>query len=108
MVQVFPLVESTVRPEASCRELFDRVNSMLEDCGPWKFGHHLGHGVGLFGHEGPRLNPNWNDTFEEGNFFTVEPGLYHEELRHGIRLEQNYVVTRDGVELVTDWPLELC
>ena len=104
---VFPLVESTVRPGSSCRELFERVNGMLAECAPWQFGHHLGHGVGLAGHEGPRLNPNWDDTFEEGNFFTVEPGLYHEELRHGIRLEQNYLVTSNGVELLTDWPLEL-
>ncbi|MEM1305442.1 MAG: M24 family metallopeptidase, partial [Planctomycetota bacterium] len=57
--------------------------------------------------EGPHLNPNWDDVFEPGDFFTVEPGLYHEDLRHGIRLEQNYVVTETGVELLTDWPLGL-
>jgi len=37
----------------------------------------------------------------------VESGLYYDELRHDIRLEQNYVVTSNGVALVTDWPLEL-
>ena len=104
---VFPLVESTVRPGVSCRDLYHQVNDMLLAHTPWQFGHHLGHGVGLFGHEGPRLNPNYDDIFEEGNFFTVEPGLYHEELRFGIRLEQNYLVTSNGVDLLTDWPLEL-
>ena len=74
---------------------------------PWSFPHHLGHGVGLSPHETPRLNPNWDDTFQEGDFFTVEPGLYHEQLRYGIRLEQNYLVSQTGVELLTDWPLEL-
>ena len=71
------------------------------------FNHHLGHGVGLAPHEGPHLNPRWDDTLAEGDFIAVEPGVYHEELRAGIRLEQNYVVTQDGVQLMTDWPLEL-
>ncbi|MEM6799528.1 MAG: M24 family metallopeptidase, partial [Planctomycetota bacterium] len=52
-------------------------------------------------------NPNWDDTFQAGDYFTVEPGLYHDNLRQGIRLEQNYVVTETGVELLTDWPLGL-
>ncbi len=107
LADVFPIVESTVRPGASCRELFHRIEQQLAQFDPWKFGHHLGHGVGLAGHEAPRLNSNWNNTFQEGEFFTVEPGLYHEELRGGIRLEQNYRVTSSGVELLTDWPLQL-
>jgi Xaa-Pro aminopeptidase len=104
---VFPLVESYVRPGMSCRGLFEQVQAMLDQSTPWVFDHHLGHGVGLFPHEGPHLNPHWDDTFEEGDFFTAEPGLYHDSLRHGIRLEENYVVTAAGVEKLTDYPLEL-
>jgi Xaa-Pro aminopeptidase len=104
---VFPLVESTVRSGVRCRALFEQVQNRLDVCRPWVFNHHLGHGVGLAPHEGPHLNPRWDDHFAEGDFFTVEPGLYHDELRHGIRLEQNYVVTADGVQLLTDSPLEL-
>jgi len=91
-------VESTVRPGVSCRQLFEEVQALLADCGPGVFNHHLGHGVGLAPHEGPHLNPHWDDTFEEGDYFTAEPGLYHEDLRLGIRLEENYVVTADGAE----------
>jgi len=107
LVQVFALVESTVRPGASCQHLFEEVQTMLAGSGPGIFNHHLGHGVGLAPHEGPHLNPHWDDTFEQGNFFTAEPGLYHEALRHGIRLEENYVVTAAGVERLTDYPLEM-
>ncbi|MAT71707.1 MAG: hypothetical protein CMJ58_19545 [Planctomycetaceae bacterium] len=107
LADVFPLVESTVKPGVSCRELHEQVQAMLDDAAPWAFNHHLGHGVGLAPHEGPHLNPQWDETFAVGDFFTVEPGLYHDELRHGIRLEQNYVVTDSGVQLLTDWPLEL-
>lgn len=107
MSAVFSLVESTVRAGNSCRALFETVQSQLDEYRPWVFNHHLGHGVGLAPQEGPHLNPCWDDEFVEGQFFTVEPGMYHDQLRHGIRLEQNYVVTQGGVELLTDWPLEL-
>ncbi len=107
IAEVFPLVESKVRPGVSCKQLFEEVQELLDRRLPWVFNHHLGHGVGLAPHEGPHLNPRWDDQFEEGDFFTVEPGLYHNDLQHGIRLEQNYIVTADGVELQTDYPLEL-
>ncbi|MFV1965097.1 MAG: M24 family metallopeptidase [Pirellulaceae bacterium] len=105
--QVFQLVESTVRPGVSCRELFEQVQTLLDACLPWQFNHHLGHGVGLYPHEAPHLNPNWDDTFEVGDVFTAEPGLYHADLRDGMRIEQNYLVTEGGVELLTRFPLEL-
>ncbi len=107
LAQIFPLIESTVRPGVSCQKLFNEVQERLDAYSPWEFNHHLGHGAGLAPHEGPHLNPNWDDTFEVGDFFTVEPGLYHDNLRQGIRLEQNYLVTEQGVELLTDWPLML-
>jgi Xaa-Pro aminopeptidase len=107
VAEVFPLVESKVRPGVSCRGLFDEVQALLDRNAPWVFNHHLGHGVGLAPQEGPHLNPLWDDVFEEGEFFTVEPGLYHDALRHGVRLEENYLVTADGVQKLTDYPLEL-
>jgi Xaa-Pro aminopeptidase len=69
----------------------------------------LGHGIGLFPHEGPHLNPSleWDDLFEEGDVFTVEPGLYTPAMRAGIRLENDYLVTATGVELLSNFPLEL-
>jgi Xaa-Pro aminopeptidase len=63
--------------------------------------------VGLAPQEGPHLNPLWDDMFAVGDYFTAEPGVYHEELRFGVRLEENYVVTADGVEKLTDYPLNL-
>jgi Xaa-Pro aminopeptidase len=107
IIDVFDQFQSAARAGVSCRKLFEAAERQLSKYHPWVFKHHLGHGVGLAPHEGPHLNPRWDDTLAEGDFVTVEPGLYHEELRAGIRLEQNYVVRNDGVELMTDWPLEL-
>ncbi len=107
IVAVLDMVEDTVIPGASCRTLFETAQAMLDEYCPDAFFHHLGHGFGLFPHEAPHLNPNWDDTFQEGDCFTAEPGLYTDELKAGIRLEQNYRVTSTGVERLTNFSLEL-
>jgi Xaa-Pro aminopeptidase len=104
---VFDIIRSQARPGASCRAIFDEAQKQLDKSMPWVFDHHLGHGVGLAPQEGPHLNPCWKDTLAEGDFIAVEPGLYHEELHTGVRLEQNFLVTAAGARLMTDWPLEL-
>ena len=107
LVRVFSIVEERVRPGVRCDALFQQVKEFLDIDWPGSFFHHLGHGVGLSPHERPNLNPSWNQVFMEGDFFTVEPGLYEPELKAGIRLEENYLVTSDGVEKLTSFPLDL-
>ncbi|HZZ74252.1 MAG TPA: Xaa-Pro peptidase family protein [Pirellulales bacterium] len=107
IAKVFPLVERTVRPGQKCRALFDEAAARLKECPLGTFDHHLGHGIGLYPHEAPHLNPNWDDTFAEGDVFACEPGLYGPTLNAGIRLENNYRVTSTGVELLSPFPLEL-
>jgi Xaa-Pro aminopeptidase len=107
ILEVFQHLEATVKPGKSCRGLFNEVQAMLDKAPHGVFNHHLGHGIGLFPHETPHLNPNWDDTFEVGDVFTAEPGLYAPELNVGMRLENDYLVTDTGVELLSDFPLEL-
>jgi Xaa-Pro aminopeptidase len=107
ILPVFDMVEREVKPGKRCRELFQQAYDWLNQKKPWEFEHHLGHGIGLFPHEAPHLNPCWDDVFQEGEVFAVEPGLYGAALRAGIRLENNYLVTATGVELLTPFPLEL-
>ncbi|HIJ79733.1 MAG: Xaa-Pro peptidase family protein [Desulfobulbaceae bacterium] len=60
-----------------------------------RFGHGLGHGVGLNVHEGPSLNYRNRKQLAPGMVVTVEPGIYVPDWG-GIRLENMAVVTADG------------
>jgi len=107
VVAVLKHVEENVKPGKSAKTLFEQVQTMLDEAPVGIFNHHLGHGIGLFPHEAPHLNPHWDDTFEVGDVFTAEPGLYAAELKAGMRIENDYLVTENGVELLTGFPLEL-
>ena len=71
------------------------------------FWHHAGHGVGIHGHEAPRLIPGSDDVIEPGDVIAVEPALYAEQLRGGIRLENTYFVHESKMERLFDYPTEL-
>jgi Xaa-Pro aminopeptidase len=60
--------------------------------------HGLGHGVGLDIHEKPSFSLTQSDVIEEGDVLTIEPGLYFPDREIGVRIEDTFVVTRDGVE----------
>ena len=107
VTSVFQHVEESVKPGKSAQQLFHEVQAMLDKAPVGTFDHHLGHGIGLFPHEAPHLNPHWDDTFEVGDVFTAEPGLYTPQLEAGMRIENNYRVTESGVELLTDFTVEL-
>ena len=96
-----------VRPDASGKEVDAVAREIISEAGHGdRFGHGLGHGVGLEVHEGPRLATTSDDDLIKGNVVTVEPGVYLPG-RFGVLIEDLVVVTADGHRNLSSTPKEL-
>ncbi len=71
-----------------------------------RFGHALGHGVGLEVHEAPTVRSRNDEVLEPGMVFTVEPGIYIPGLG-GVRIEDVVVIRAAGAEVLTSFEKRL-
>ncbi|MFL5897718.1 MAG: M24 family metallopeptidase [Solirubrobacterales bacterium] len=96
-----------IEPGAKGEEVDRVAREVIEAAGHGeRFGHGLGHGVGLELHEGPRLSLRSDDVLAPGEVVTVEPGIYLPG-RLGVRIEDLVVVTEDGLRNLSSLPKEL-
>lgn len=90
------------RMDKIARDIIDGAG--YEGC----FGHSLGHGVGMYIHEEPRLASRVpaDKVLTPGQVVTVEPGIYLSG-KYGCRIEDMIAITSDGVMDFTRSPKEL-
>ena len=98
--------EAAVKPGAVCRDIDKIARDQLDAKYPGAFGHSLGHGVGLFIHELPRLSFRSETILQKGHVVTVEPGVYVPGVG-GCRIEDTVIVTEDGFENPVTTPKQL-
>ena len=79
-----------------------------DECAAYVFGH----GIGLTLHDAPVISPLRKAfnlppiTLREGMTIALETYAGHEGGKDGVRLEENVLVTKDGFEVLSLWPIK--
>jgi Xaa-Pro aminopeptidase len=94
-------------PGAICHDIDAIARRVIAKAGYGRrFGHGLGHSMGLLIHEMPRFAMKNQSVLKPGMIMTVEPGIYIPGWG-GIRIEDDVLVTRNGHEVLTHVPKQL-
>jgi Xaa-Pro dipeptidase len=98
-----------IKPGVKASEVDKIVRLFIQEKGFGQYYQHgLGHHVGFRYHDpGEGFFPDSELILEEGMVLTVEPGIYMKEFDSGVRIENNILITKSGVEILSDFSMEL-
>jgi Xaa-Pro aminopeptidase len=104
--EALDLAISLARPGAVAREIDGQVRGFITNAGFPVYPHHTGHGIGVMGHEAPRIVPHSDEVLQAGMVIMLEPGIYYPG-ETGVRLEHAVLVTEDGPEVLSTYDLNV-
>jgi len=97
--------EKAIKPGNTTRDIALATEGQI-------LGQSLGHGLGISANEPPLLG-TYKGVFAPEDAVTLEPGMVFAIEPYtgvpgvgGVRLEDNYIVTEDGVEVISTFPFE--
>jgi Xaa-Pro dipeptidase len=99
LMRVYAAALDFIRPGAPMAEL----DVLVRDGLAYEPSHPICHGVGARAHEPPYPHQAAGGAFEQGMVLAVEPGIYWEG-GGGLRVEDNFLLTADGVEKLSAFP----
>ncbi len=113
-LEVKNFMEEWVRPGRRCSSLYEEVMRLAQQRGyqdyfmGWKSEQvaFVGHGIGLEIDEYPLVAPSFHQEFQENMVFAFEPKLVFPGVG-AVGVEDDYVVTRIGVERLTTYSDQL-
>ena len=109
MMEARRIAFGMIRPGLPCGELDAAVNDFLRTegyDGEERRLHRTGHGFGLCNHEAPWIAEGSDDRLAENMLISIEPGIYLPGVG-GIRHSDTVLVTNEGHELLTRYPVDL-
>ena len=89
-----------VKPGATLGDIGYAIQSVAQREGYSIVREYCGHGIGRIYHEQPNIlhygQKGQGMVLKKGMVFTIEPGIYIEEEQMGVRIENNFWITRNG------------
>ena len=101
------MAQDAVAAGKVCREIDSIARDYIYSKGyEGRFGHGLGHSLGIDIHESPRFSQTCSDLLKVNQVMTVEPGIYLPGIG-GVRIENSVIVREDGCDVLTTPDREL-
>jgi Xaa-Pro dipeptidase len=98
---------AAIKAGVTMKEVDGAARSIIQKAGYGEYSiHRTGHSIGISVHELPSLRFDEEGILEENMAFSIEPGIYIPGVG-GFRHSDTIIVTKDGYELITEYPSEV-
>jgi Xaa-Pro dipeptidase len=98
---------AAIKAGVTMKEVDGAARRIIQKAGYGEYSiHRTGHSIGISVHELPSLRFDEEGILEENMAFSIEPGIYIPGVG-GFRHSDTIIVTKDGYELITEYPSEV-